>query len=73
LSEGPLRGGASTAPEAAASGGPLAEMPPIGTSLLGSTLAFRQHHEGHAVGPNWPYFLEFAQRYLGAWPSNVSK
>jgi hypothetical protein len=40
-------------------------LPAIGTSLLDGTLAFRQHHEGHTVGPNWPYFLEFAERYLG--------
>ena len=27
-------------------------------------LAFRQHAAGHTVGPNWPYFLAFASRYL---------
>jgi len=48
-------------------------MPPIGTSLLDRTLAFRQHHEGHTVGPNWPYFLEFAQRYLGTQGSDGDK
>jgi hypothetical protein len=27
-------------------------------------LVFRQHEGGHTPGPNWPYFLEFASRYL---------
>ncbi len=35
-------------------------MPPIETSLVSGTLAFRQHSDGHTVGPNWPYFLDFA-------------
>ncbi|MGO9481730.1 MAG: acetylxylan esterase [Candidatus Kryptoniota bacterium] len=39
-------------------------MPPIGTSLLDGTLAFRQHEDGHTVGPNWPFFLSFAQKYF---------
>jgi hypothetical protein len=78
LSEGPLRGGTSTVPEAHPpkswrTSPPLAEMPPMGTSLLGGTLAFRQHHEGHTVGPNWPYFLEFAERYFGGRSTDVRK
>lgn len=48
-------------------------MPSMGTSLSDGTLAFRQHHEGHVVGPNWPYFLEFAHRYLGGGSSDVTK
>ncbi len=39
-------------------------MPPMGTALTDGTLAFRQHEDGHTVGPNWPYFLNFAERYL---------
>jgi hypothetical protein len=39
------------------------QMPPLGTALLSGDLAFRQHEAGHTVGPNWPYFLEFASRY----------
>ena len=31
-----------------------------------ATLAFRQHDGGHTPQPNWPYFLEFASRYLHA-------
>jgi hypothetical protein len=42
------------------------EMPPIGTGLLGGELAFRQHAGGHTTGPNWPSFLEWADRYLRA-------
>jgi len=22
------------------------------------------HTSGHTTGPNWPYFIEFARRYL---------
>jgi hypothetical protein len=29
-------------------------------------VAFRQHSSGHTDGPNWPYFIEFAGRYLKA-------
>ncbi len=39
-------------------------MPPIGTLLDGGALAFRQHNDGHTVGPNWPYFLRFAQEHF---------
>ena len=38
--------------------------PPMETGLLGGDLAFRQHRFGHTPGPNWPYFLDFAGRYL---------
>jgi hypothetical protein len=27
-------------------------------------LAFRQHKGGHTNGPNWPTFLDFAQKYF---------
>lgn len=42
------------------------EFPPVGTSLIDGDIAFRQHHNGHSSGPNWPTFLTFAQRYLKA-------
>ncbi|UAL09588.1 alpha/beta hydrolase family protein [Caulobacter segnis] len=35
------------------------------TLLATGDLAFRQHEGGHTPGPNWPYFLAFAGRYLG--------
>jgi hypothetical protein len=40
------------------------EFPPIETALIDGDVAFRQHSGGHTPGPNWPTFLEFAQRYL---------
>jgi len=41
-----------------------AEMPPIETTLIGGEVAFRQHSGGHTVGPNWPTFITFADRYV---------
>lgn len=41
-----------------------AKMPPQETGLLNGDLAFRQHAGGHTVGPNWPSFLVFADRYF---------
>ena len=43
-----------------------AVFPPIETSLLSGDLAFRQQSDGHTPAPNWPYFIEFASRYLHA-------
>lgn len=40
------------------------EFPPIGETLDDGEIAWRQHHGGHTTGPNWPYFIEFASRYL---------
>ncbi|WP_420238747.1 acetylxylan esterase [Telmatobacter bradus] len=39
-------------------------MPPMEQGLLAGDLAFRQHRFGHTPGPNWPTFLDFANRYL---------
>lgn len=39
--------------------------PPIETALVEGEIAFRQHSGGHTTGPNWPVFLEYANRYLG--------
>jgi hypothetical protein len=41
-----------------------AEMPPMETGLLDGDIAFRQHSGGHTAGPNWPFFLTFASRYI---------
>lgn len=38
--------------------------PPHETALLAGDIAFRQHEGGHTVGPNWPYFIQFAKRYF---------
>lgn len=40
------------------------EFPPQETTLTNGEIAFRQHAGGHTTGPNWPTFLQFAERYL---------
>jgi len=42
------------------------EMPPVGAGLLEGALAWRQHEGGHTLGPNWPFFLGYAERWLTA-------
>ena len=42
------------------------QFPPMESGLLNGDLAFRQHQFGHTPEPNWPYFLDFAARYLHA-------
>jgi hypothetical protein len=39
-------------------------MPPINTALTNGALAWRQHNGGHTDAPNWPTFLEWANRYI---------
>lgn len=39
--------------------------PPMGTFVNTGRIAYRQHEWGHTPAPNWPYFLEFAQKQLG--------
>lgn len=38
--------------------------PPQGTALVDGELAFREHSGGHTVGPNWPTFIKYADRYF---------
>ena len=38
-------------------------MPAIGSGLLDTDVAFRQHEGGHTIGPNWPFLLNWAGRY----------
>ena len=40
--------------------------PPIGTPLVSGELAWRQHTGGHTTLPNWPTFLAWADRSMGA-------
>jgi len=40
------------------------EFPPIETLLGDGDIAFRQHASGHTDGPNWPYFLTFAEKHM---------
>jgi hypothetical protein len=42
----------------------VSEFPAIETALTDGEIAFRQHRGGHVTGPNWPTFLDFANRYL---------
>ena len=36
--------------------------PPMGTLIESGDVAFRQHQYGHTPAPNWPYFIEFADK-----------
>lgn len=37
---------------------------PTQETLVDGDVAFRQHEGGHTNGPNWPYFIKFAERYF---------
>jgi hypothetical protein len=41
-----------------------AKMPPVNTGLLDSELAWRQHDGGHTDGPNWKYFIAWADKLM---------
>jgi (4-O-methyl)-D-glucuronate---lignin esterase len=41
-----------------------AKMPPVNAGLLDGTLAWRQHDGGHTDGPNWKYFIVWADRFV---------
>jgi hypothetical protein len=41
------------------------KMPPVGEGLLDGALAWRQHDGGHTDGPNWRYFIPWANEQLG--------
>src|SRR5208283_2352262 len=41
-----------------------AKMPPVNTALLNGQLAWRQHDGGHTDGPNWKYFIPWADRFI---------
>jgi hypothetical protein len=40
------------------------QFPEVETPLIDGEIAWRQHKSGHTTGPNWPTFLEFAERYI---------
>ena len=40
------------------------KMPAVNVSLLDGALAWRQHDGGHTDGPNWKYFIPWADRML---------
>ncbi|HXI44460.1 MAG TPA: hypothetical protein VNH83_31030 [Bryobacteraceae bacterium] len=39
-----------------------AKMPPVNVGLLDGQLAWRQHDGGHTDGPNWKYFIAWADK-----------
>jgi len=41
------------------------KMPAVNVSMLDGQLAWRQHDGGHTDGPNWQYFIPWADRLLG--------
>jgi lysophospholipase L1-like esterase len=42
-----------------------AKMPPVNQGLLDGQLAWRQHDGGHTDGPNWKYFIAWADKFIG--------
>jgi hypothetical protein len=42
----------------------ISEFPPQETTWIDGDIAYRQHEGGHTVGPNWPTFIIFAERYF---------
>ncbi|HVS39558.1 MAG TPA: hypothetical protein VMS17_28635 [Gemmataceae bacterium] len=45
------------------------EMPAVEAGLTDGEVAFRQHAGGHTTGPNWPTFLQYADRYIKVAPA----
>ena len=50
----------------------LERMPPVNEGLLNGQLAWRQHDGGHTDGPNWKYFIPWADRMLGRRTNGVA-
>jgi hypothetical protein len=44
------------------------KMPAVNVGLLDGQLAWRQHDGGHTDGPNWKYFIPWADKFLGHAP-----
>lgn len=40
------------------------QFPAVETGVMEGDLTFRQHNGGHTPGPNWPIFIQFAERYF---------
>jgi hypothetical protein len=45
------------------------KMPAVNVGLLDGQLAWRQHDGGHTDGPNWKYFIPWADKFLKHSPS----
>ncbi len=50
-----------------------AKMPAVNVSLLDGQLAWRQHDGGHTDGPNWKYFIPWADRFFKRTPPPTAK
>ena len=46
-----------------------AKMPPVNRGLLDGQLAWRQHDAGHTDGPNWKYFIPWADKFFSYYPT----
>jgi lysophospholipase L1-like esterase len=46
------------------------KMPPVNVGLLDGQLAWRQHDGGHTDGPNWKYFIAWADKFLNRVPAD---
>jgi lysophospholipase L1-like esterase len=44
-------------------------MPAVNVGKLDGRLAWRQHDGGHTDGPNWKYFIPWADKFLGRKPA----
>jgi len=49
------------------------EMPKQEAGLIDGDIAFRQHAGGHTTGPNWPTFIQWADRYFNASVSSAGR
>ena len=49
------------------------KMPGVNVSKLDGQLAWRQHDGGHTDGPNWKYFIPWADKFLGHAPPSLAK
>jgi len=47
------------------------KMPAVNVGLLDGRLAWRQHDGGHTDGPNWRYFIPWADKFFGRIPAAV--
>ena len=49
-----------------------AKMPPVNVGLLDGEMAWRQHDGGHTDGPNWKYFIAWADRFMNRAPAEAT-
>ncbi|MEJ7680733.1 MAG: hypothetical protein WKG06_23355 [Segetibacter sp.] len=40
------------------------ECPPVETALIDGEIAFRQHSGKHTPAPDWPAFIQYAEKYF---------